>query len=139
MRKTIDRSVVMLCGAATLLILAMLAIILGNIIAHGTARLSWEFLTQPPTNGMTEGGIFPAIYGTVLLVLLMSIAAVPFGVVVAIYFAEYAKRESRFYRWTRMAVNNLAGVPSIVFGLFGLTLVFSLAQMPLLNKHRIPD
>ena len=120
MRKTIDRSVVMLCGAATLLILAMLAIILGNIIAHGTARLSWEFLTQPPTNGMTEGGIFPAIYGTVLLVLLMSIAAVPFGVIVAIYFAEYAKRESRFYRWTRMAVNNLAGVPSIVFGLFGL-------------------
>ena len=120
MRKTIDRTVVMLCGAATLLILAMLAIILGNIIAHGTARLSWEFLTQPPTNGMTEGGIFPAIYGTVLLVLLMSIAAVPFGVIVAIYFAEYAKRESRFYRWTRMAVNNLAGVPSIVFGLFGL-------------------
>ena len=120
MRKTIDRSVVLLCGAATLLILAMLAIILGNIIAHGTARLSWEFLTQPPTNGMTEGGIFPAIYGTVLLVLLMSIAAVPFGVIVAIYFAEYAKRESRFYRWTRMAVNNLAGVPSIVFGLFGL-------------------
>jgi phosphate transport system permease protein len=69
---------------------------------------------------MTAGGIFPAIYGTVLLVLLMSIAAVPFGVIVAIYFAEYARRESRFYRWTRMAVNNLAGVPSIVFGLFGL-------------------
>ena len=120
MRKAVDRSIVMLCAAATLLILAMLAVILGNIIAHGTARLSWEFLTQPPTNGMTEGGIFPAIYGTVLLVLLMSIAAVPFGVIVAIYFAEYAKRESRFYRWTRMAVNNLAGVPSIVFGLFGL-------------------
>jgi phosphate transport system permease protein len=120
MRKAIDRSVVTLCAAATVFILAMLAIILGNIIAHGTARLSWEFLSQPPTNGMTEGGIFPAIYGTVLLVLLMSIAAVPFGVIVAIYFAEYAKRESRFYRWTRMAVNNLAGVPSIVFGLFGL-------------------
>jgi phosphate ABC transporter, permease protein PstA len=120
MRKAIDRSVVILCGAATVLILLMLVIILGNIIAHGTARLSWEFLTQPPAQGMTAGGIFPAIYGTVLLVILMSIVAVPFGVIVAIYFAEYAKRESRFYRWTRMAVNNLAGVPSIVFGLFGL-------------------
>jgi phosphate transport system permease protein len=98
----------------------MLGIILGNIIWHGTARMSLEFLTQAPTQGMTAGGVFPAIYGTVLLVLLMSLAAVPFGVVVAIYFAEYARRESWFYRWTRMAVNNLAGVPSIVFGLFGL-------------------
>src|SRR5439155_5578028 len=60
------------------------------------------------------------IYGTALLVLLMSVAAVPFGVLVAIYFAEYARKESHLYRWTRMAVNNLAGVPSIVFGLFGL-------------------
>jgi phosphate transport system permease protein len=120
MRKAIDRSVVILCASATLLILTMLAIILGNIVVHGTSRLSWEFLSQPPLQGMTAGGIFPAIYGTVLLVLLMSIAAVPFGVIVAIYFAEYAKKESKFYRWTRMAVNNLAGVPSIVFGLFGL-------------------
>jgi phosphate transport system permease protein len=69
---------------------------------------------------MMEGGIFPAIYGTVLMVLVMSFVAVPFGVLVAIYFAEYARAESRLYRWTRMAVNNLAGVPSIVFGLFGL-------------------
>jgi len=120
MRKTIDRSVVLLCGAATVLILAMLLIILSNIVWHGAERLSWTFLTRAPEQGMTGGGIFPAIYGTVLLVLLMSVAAVPFGVVVAIYFAEYAKRESWFYRWTRMAVNNLAGVPSIVFGLFGL-------------------
>jgi phosphate transport system permease protein len=120
MRKAIDRSVVALSGTATLLILTMLAIILANIVWHGSERLSWTFLSEPPRNGMTEGGIFPAIFGTVLLVLLMSVAAVPFGVVVAIYFAEYADRESRFYRWTRMAVNNLAGVPSIVFGLFGL-------------------
>lgn len=120
MRTAIDRSVLILCGAATAMILAMLAIILGNIVWHGTERLSIEFITTPPTEGMTAGGIFPAIYGTVLLVLIMSVAAVPFGVIVAIYFAEYAKRQSRFYRWTRMAVNNLAGVPSIVFGLFGL-------------------
>jgi phosphate transport system permease protein len=120
MRKGLDRSIVFLSGGATLLILAMLVIILGNIAWYGVERLSLEFLTQPPRQGMTAGGIFPAIYGTVLLVLLMSLAAVPFGVIVAIYFAEYAKRESRFYGWTRMAVNNLAGVPSIVFGLFGL-------------------
>ena len=120
MRKAIDRSVVVLCGIATLLILVMLVVILANIAWHGTERLSWAFLSEAPKNGMTEGGIFPAIYGTVLLVLLMSLAAVPFGVVVAIYFAEYARRDSWFYRTTRMAVNNLAGVPSIVFGLFGL-------------------
>jgi ABC-type phosphate transport system permease subunit len=100
-------------------ILAMLAVIV-NIVWNGLERLTWEFVSANPTQGMTAGGIFPAIYGTVLLVLLMSAAAVPFGVIVAIYFAEYARSESRLYRWTRMAVNNLAGVPSIVFGLFGL-------------------
>src|SRR5215471_12721740 len=102
MRKSIDRSVVLLCLAATVLVLTMLAIILSNIVWHGAERLSWEFLTAAPEQGMTGGGIFPAIYGTVLLVLLMSLAAVPFGVLVAIYFAEYARSESRLYRWTRM-------------------------------------
>ena len=120
MRKKGDRVLVILTLSATLMILAMLGIIVGNIAYHGTERLSWRFITAAPENGMTSGGIFPAIYGTVLLVLLMSLATVPFGVLVAIYFAEYARVESRLYRWTRMAVNNLAGVPSIVFGLFGL-------------------
>jgi phosphate transport system permease protein len=120
MRKAVDRTVLLLTLAATLIILAMLATVLGNIVFHGKDRLTWEFLTSPPEQGMTAGGIFPAIFGTVLLVLLMSLAAVPFGVLVAIYFAEYARVESRIYQWTRMAVNNLAGVPSIVFGLFGL-------------------
>ena len=116
MRKA-DRSIVwLLCAAATLIILAMLAVI------HRQHRRSWHGTSQLGVShrnseqGMTAGGIFPAIYGTVLLVLLMSLAAVPFGVIVAIYFAEYAQTESRFYRWTRMAVNNLAGVPSIVLG-----------------------
>jgi phosphate transport system permease protein len=120
MRHFGDRTFILLTLTSTLLILAMLGIIIGNIVVNGSERLSWEFLTGAPRNGMTEGGIFPAIYGTVLLVLLMSLAAVPFGVLVAIYFAEYARSESRLYKWTRMAVNNLAGVPSIVFGLFGL-------------------
>jgi len=120
MRKMVDRTFVAMTLAATLIILAMIAIIVGDVVIHGRDRLSWEFLTAAPEQGMMAGGIFPAIYGTVLLVFLMSIVAVPFGVLVAIYFAEYARAESRLYRWTRMAVNNLAGVPSIVFGLFGL-------------------
>jgi phosphate transport system permease protein len=120
MKRIGDRVFISLTLAATLMILLMLGIIIGNIAWHGSSKLSWEFITAAPERGMTAGGIFPAIYGTVFLVLLMSLAAVPFGVLVAIYFAEYARSESRLYRWTRMAVNNLAGVPSIVFGLFGL-------------------
>ena len=120
MKRISDRIFLILTLFATLIVLTMLGVIVGNIAYYGTARLSWQFITAAPERGMTEGGIFPAIYGTVFLVLLMSVAAVPFGVLVAIYFAEYARAESRLYRWTRMAVNNLAGVPSIVFGLFGL-------------------
>src|SRR5262245_20702394 len=108
MRKVADRTFVSLTFAATLLILMMLAVIIGNIVVHGKDRFSWEFISAAPANGMTAGGIFPAIFGTVLLVLLMTLAAVPFGVLVAIYFAEYARADSRVYRWTRMAVNNLA-------------------------------
>ena len=120
MRRALDGGTVALCLIATVLIVAMLAVIVGDIAVKGWARLSWEFLTEAPSNRMTEGGIFPAIYGTVLLVLLMSAAAVPFGVLVAIYLAEYARRDSYWYRATRVAVSNLAGVPSIVFGLFRL-------------------
>ena len=115
-----DRIFVALCLFAVVVVIAMLAAVLGNITYHGWGRLSWEFISASPTHGMTEGGIFPAIYGTVLLVLLMTIFVVPLGVCVAIYFSEYADRSSRLYRWTRAAVDNLAGVPSIVFGLFGL-------------------
>src|SRR5688572_26456578 len=111
MRKQSDASVVFLTLGATLIIIAMLAVLIGNIVWHGMERLTWELITQSPSQGMTAGGIFPAIYGTVLVVLLMSIVAVPFGVIVAIYFAEYARAESRLYLWTRMAVNNLAGIP----------------------------
>jgi len=120
MTKRFDKPLIALCGAATVCIVIMLIVIIVNIAVNGAGLLTWDFLSKPPEQAMTAGGIFPAIYGTVLLVLLMSVVAVPFGVVVAIYFAEYARKESLYYRWTRMAVNNLAGVPSIVFGLFGL-------------------
>ena len=111
-----DRFFVSLCLFAVVLVVAMLVVILGNITYHGWDRLSWEFISAAPTHGMTEGGIFPAIYGTLLLVLLMTVFVVPLCICVAIYFSEYADRSSWLYRWTRAAVDNLAGVPSIVFG-----------------------
>lgn len=79
----------------------------------------WVFLTEEPREANTEGGIFPAIFGTFVMTLLMSLAVVPFGVLAAIYLREYA-RQGFFVRAVRIAVNNLAGVPSIVFGVFGL-------------------
>jgi phosphate transport system permease protein len=79
----------------------------------------WEFLSGDPRESNTEGGILPAIFGTVMMVMIMSLLAVPFGVVAALYLREYAK-QGLFVRLVRIAVNNLAGVPSIVFGVFGL-------------------
>lgn len=83
------------------------------------ARNVWNFLTGEPREANTEGGIFPAIFGTFVMTLLMSIAVMPFGVLAAIYLREYAA-QGAFVRSVRIAVNNLAGVPSIVFGVFGL-------------------
>jgi phosphate transport system permease protein len=79
----------------------------------------WEFLSADPRESNTEGGIFPAIFGTVMMVFLMSLAVAPFGVLAALYLREYA-RQGLLVRVVRIAVNNLAGVPSIVFGVFGL-------------------
>jgi len=107
-------------GLATLLILIVLAIILIDVIRNGAPRLTLGFLVQAPKDGMTAGGIFPAIFGTVALVLLMTLAALPAGVATAIYLREYANPAAFATRIVRIAVNNLAGVPSIVFGLFGL-------------------
>lgn len=79
----------------------------------------WEFVAGQPRESNTEGGIFPALFGTVMMVMLMSLAAVPFGILAALYLREYA-RQGFLVRLVRIAVNNLAGVPSIVFGMFGL-------------------
>jgi phosphate transport system permease protein len=83
-----------------------------------SARL-WEFVWEDPRESNTEGGVFPAIFGTVLMVLIMSVVVVPFGVIAALYLREYAK-QGPLVRAVRIAINNLAGVPSIVFGVFGL-------------------
>ncbi len=103
-----------------MIILAMLVIVLGDVVAGGWGVVTWEFITAAPRDGMTKGGIFPAIFGTVALTLLMTIVAVPAGVATAVYLAEYAPPESRLARIVNVCIANLAGVPSIVFGLFGL-------------------
>ncbi|MFH2037705.1 MAG: ABC transporter permease subunit, partial [Candidatus Zixiibacteriota bacterium] len=105
---------------AVIIIVIMLTIILLNIFIGGVGTISWEFLSSPPENGMEAGGIFPAIFGTVFLVILMVIAVVPVGVMTAIYLHEYTRPDSKITRLIQVAINNLAGVPSIVFGLFGL-------------------
>ncbi len=90
----------------------------GGKLALYASRL-WEFVSAEPRESNTEGGIFPAIFGTVLMVLLMTFFATPFGVLAAVWLREYA-RQGVLVRLVRIAVNNLAGVPSIVFGVFGL-------------------
>jgi phosphate transport system permease protein len=79
----------------------------------------WEFMSDEPRESNTEGGVFPAIFGTVLMTLIMALAVTPFGVIAALYLREYAK-QGMIVSAVRIAVNNLAGVPSIVFGVFGL-------------------
>src|SRR4029079_12601366 len=91
---------------------------LGGKLRVYAARI-WEFVAGQPRESNTEGGIFPAIFGTVMMVFLMSIAVTPLGVLAALYLREYAK-QGPLVRIVRVAVNNLAGVPSIVFGVFGL-------------------
>ncbi|WP_225413811.1 phosphate ABC transporter permease PstA [Stigmatella hybrida] len=119
-RRTVGAALTSLTGLAALLIVAMLALILLDVLRGGAGHVTWEFLSQPPSDGMMRGGIFPALYGTAALTLLMTLAVMPVGVLTAVYLHEYASPDSRLARWVRVAIVNLAGVPSIVFGLFGL-------------------
>lgn len=98
-----------------------LVVIAGYLIWKGWPALSWEFLTQPPRKFLTEGGILPALVGTVYLTAGTAVVAFPLGVGTAIYLVEYAGN-TVFTRLVRVAVVNLAGVPSVVYGLFGLSL-----------------
>ncbi len=109
-----------LTGLAAGLLVAILLLIIGDAVSGGWSHLSWNFLTSAPTDGMTSGGVFPAIWGTAVLTLLMTMAVMPIGVITAIYLSEYAPEGSRLAAVVRIAVQNLAGVPSVVFGLFGL-------------------
>jgi phosphate transport system permease protein len=102
-------------------VLAILVIILGFIFIRGFRAISWEFLTAMPKEGMTQGGVFPAIVGTFCLVLGSTVFSFPVGVMAGIYINEYTK-DSFFKRFIKLMTNNLAGIPSIVFGLFGMAL-----------------
>jgi phosphate transport system permease protein len=119
-RRLGDLALSLSTGLAVALVLLIVVVVLGDVIVHGAPSMTLGFLTQAPREGMTAGGIFPAIIGTVALVVLMTVAVLPAGVATAIYLSEYANPGSRLTRLVRVAVNNLAGVPSIVFGLFGL-------------------
>jgi phosphate transport system permease protein len=119
-RRKGDIALALATGLAAVLVLLIVVVVLGDVVIKGTPHMTLGFLTQAPREGMTAGGIFPALFGTVALVVLMSLAVLPAGVATAIYLSEYANPAGRLTRVVRVAVNNLAGVPSIVFGLFGL-------------------
>ena len=102
-------------------IVALLFVILAFIVIKGIGVISWGFISEMPKNGMTEGGIFPAIIGTLCLVLVSMVFAFPVGVLAAIYMNEYVK-DGWIKNIIKQMTNNLAGVPSIVFGLFGMSL-----------------
>lgn len=121
-----NRYLVQRLGFAMLAVVSLIVVlpilyVIGDIVAKGAGALTWEFLTTMPRDGMKAGGILPAIVGTVLLVAGTAVVAIPIGVGGAIYLSEYA-RDTWWTRALRLAIINLAGVPSVVYGLFGLGL-----------------
>ena len=105
--------------AIAFIVILPIIYVIGFLVVNGIGAISWEFLSQPPRNGMTEGGLLPAILGTIFLTLGTAVASIPLGIGAAIYLAEYAG-DNRLTRTIRLAIVNLAGIPSIVYGLFGL-------------------
>lgn len=105
-------------GAALAISLAIIIFIVAYITYRGAPHISWEFLTDIPRKRMTEGGIAPAIMGTVWLVALTAIFALPVGISAGVYLSEYAK-DNKLTRILRIAIANMAGVPSVIYGLFG--------------------
>lgn len=120
-KKMSQRAAFILFRMLGILVVGILFWILGFIIYNGISVINWEFLTTAPTEGMTAGGIFPAIVGTLCLVLGSIVFAFPLGVMSAIYTNEYAGN-GWVVRFMRIMTNNLASIPSIVFGLFGMAL-----------------
>lgn len=119
-KKLIGGLVVGMSAVCTIVVVLIIVGLLSAIFVGGKSKLTTEFLFSAPTEGMTAGGIFPAIIGTALLVIVMSIVGVPIGTITAIYLTEYARQGSLLTKLIRFAVNTLAGVPAVVFGLFGL-------------------
>lgn len=115
-------------AVATFLIVVPILLTIFYIIKNGIGAVSWEFITAAPRNGMKEGGIFPAIVGTIVLVIGTMLFSLPLGVLSAIYLVEYAK-DNFFTRLIKLSVVNLSGIPSIVYGLFGFTLFVLLLKL----------
>jgi phosphate transport system permease protein len=116
----VERSMFILLRALSYAVIVFLVVMLAYIFKKGFSALSWEFLTEPPQSEMTRGGIFPAIAGTFYLMIGASVLSIPVGVITAVYLTEYAQNPG-LVKLIRLGVNNLAGVPSVVFGLFGLS------------------
>jgi phosphate transport system permease protein len=127
-KKFTERLGFALLSFSAVLVLLFLGVILFDIFSKGIGVISWKFLSQPPQQGMTEGGIFPAILGTFLVSLITVVFAVPLGMFAAIYLHEYA-RPGRTTRMIRLAIRNLSGVPSIVYGLFGVVLFVQMMHL----------
>ena len=120
-RQTSQRIAYALITLATIVVVLPIVFVVVYIVVQGAGALSWEFISAPPRNGMKDGGIFPAIVGTLLLTLGTGIVVIPIGVSAAIYLSEYAG-DNRLTQAIRIAIVNLAGIPSVVYGLFGLGL-----------------
>ena len=120
-RFLVQRLGISLISLAALLTVVPILAVFAYLIARGVPAISWEFLSSMPSDGMRAGGILPAIVGTFYLTLGTAIFSVPLGIAAAIYLSEYA-RENALTRLIRIAIINLAGIPSVVYGLFGLGL-----------------
>jgi phosphate transport system permease protein len=120
-RKVNEKMGFMLLRLAFLAVIFILIFILHDIFSKGAGVINWEFITSKPSNGMTEGGIWPAIVGTFWVSMVTIVFAVPIGMFTAIYLNEYAA-QGHTIRMIRLAIRNLSGVPSIVYGLFGFAL-----------------
>ncbi len=120
-RQTAQRIAFALISLAAFVVVVPIFLIVGYIVYQGASALSWEFLTAFPHNGMKAGGLLPAIVGTLWLTFGTAIVAVPIGIGAAIYLSEYAQ-DNTLTRAIRVAIINLAGIPSVVYGLFGLGL-----------------
>jgi phosphate transport system permease protein len=115
-------------GLITLLVVVPILMTIVYIVKNGFGAISWEFITQAPRNGMKQGGIFPAIVGTVLLIIGTMLFSLPLGILSAVYLVEYAG-DNFFTRLVKLSVVNLSGIPSIVYGLFGFTLFVLLLRL----------
>ncbi|MFH1190066.1 MAG: phosphate ABC transporter permease PstA [Candidatus Omnitrophota bacterium] len=125
LKQIVGFNILRACVGAVIL---TLAVILYDIAAKGTGVINWKFLTSMPSNGMTEGGILPAIVGTFLVTVITALLSIPLGMGCAIYLNEYAS-DTKITRLIRMAIRNLSGVPSIVYGLFGVILFVQMMRL----------